>query len=94
MHIQISFNGEFSLVRNIFTFICSLFLVIDGVGEGRSSIGDPTVNLDINTDIRDISGGSGRSDVTSVTADWSVSQRGRGGRSEGGVRAVVMEMVV
>ena len=78
----------------MFTFICSLFLIIDGVGEGRSSIGNLTVNLNVNTDIRDVSGGSGCSDVTSVIADWSVSQRGRGGRSEGGVRAVVMEMVV
>ena len=87
-----SFSREFSLA--IFTFICPHFLVINGVGEGPSSIGNPTVNLNINTDIRDVSGGGGPSDVTSVTADWSVYQRGRGGRSEEGVRAVVMEIVV
>ena len=74
-----------------FTFICSLLFIIDGVRESASSIWNPTINLNVYTDIRDVCGGGRTSDVTGITADWSIPHRGCGRWSEGGVRAVVME---
>ena len=69
-----------------------LLFFVDGVRQ--ASVRKLTANFNINTDIRDIRGGGSPSDVTSVTADWSISHQGRGGRSEGGVRAIVIEIVV